>query len=264
MAIKIEVDKSRLKPSTIEGRDYGLAQITRASDRYNLEGLDLFHNWQTLLPTIRNINVEAYCQNFGNICGITDIKGTVFQDGETNLITKVAFDFPNTESSQAFLDVSSPFHRGSFRLQNVYDIENVITYQDFLIRYLEQINGHKIKYAHIYLGPSGEYSSQNLEIPKIILRSNIKNLTGDYFRQTFHEEAAYICGQFSTRLRTIKYTDRGIIDSVELDRTDGTSYHLHENHYYADHVSSPLQAAALHGVVASYYNNIITTSLSLD
>lgn len=79
-----------------------------------------------------------------------------------------------------------------------------------------------------------------------------------YWQERFEVEASNIAGRFGLTLGPVGFDDRGILRSFSIREGNACGYDLDSDDQYRGHnVNTPYQAAALHGIGASFINYLL-------
>ncbi|MFA4827455.1 MAG: hypothetical protein WC596_04390 [Candidatus Shapirobacteria bacterium] len=262
MAGKVEFAQGvAIRPTEIEGWDFSVPPIRWTGDHYGFENLRLPNDWQKASPRL-----TAKPQDWGNylenLCQERKFDWNLQIDGETGLVTEIKLRNLRQES-RVYLDTGFG-HSGVYRgerfdsTQMVNDLHMAVIYQKFLARYLSFISGDKPLYPYIDKC-SNQYCSRDLALPPKVVRFPTSYDYGRY-QQGFDRKACQISGQFGLRqLPRVCFDENGLLTNIQIDNSKACDYNLDHSsrEYYPHNVDNACEAAALHGIAATFINDLI-------
>jgi hypothetical protein len=222
---------------------------------YRFSNLHLPIGWQEQIPNLRQISKEGFSELLGIECrnfSLTPVN--IRFDSKTNILTEITV---KTESETANLYLDAPsYGNGVYRGENVRNLAAAIVLHKTAARFLNQVNS-KNQYSYID-GKRGSFFSVDLNVPEEFLKSK-ERLTTDLWQYRFEVEASNIAGRFGESLARLEFNDIGILQSFELKDGNATNYHFSDliSGYSSNNVDRLSQAAALHGIGASFINGLL-------
>jgi len=187
---------------------------------------------------------------------------------DTNkILTKLIIS--NGDKSEVSLELGGRFfrevERAEYTTKNLSKIGSAVLVQALISDYLSigwGNDGFRYGYIGYVGGDMGSYFPAELEIPKTINLDEM--VTNEYYQEYFRDNANNIAGRFGTNLKNIEFTKNGLLHLAEVDGVNGCYYSLDGasrgkfgRQYNCHNVDNARQAAALHGIVASYVNFLL-------
>lgn len=255
-------------PESIIGSPFKIPSILgQGSGRgFTFDGLHLPIDWEKAIPTLKQIDWEGFYTFFAEQCKQDDLKpGKISVDSKTGIMTGISIK----SRPEASIKISNHFidrQAGIYEAENVNDINIAIRLQRTASAFLANVNrliGLDNTYSYID-GQGKNYYSANLSIPKHILETD-QSITNDYYKMSFKMRASNIAGRFGLTIRDIEFDNRGIPVYFGVNEGSACEYYLDPNNkqdgrYSGHNIDTPYQAAVLHGIGASFINDMVRRS----
>ena len=263
----IQTREQPVNPEVVWGSDFKIVQIIGlgSGQGFTFDGLNLPREWEANIPKLKQINPEVltdYCQN---LCEPWNFNLEKLHLDKNNVLKEVIIKNNKTQDL-SHLVLSEEFReqeRGIYVGKNINKIEPAIILQQIGCQFLRS-GWYENGYAIISGNPGSMFGSgfgsDNLKIPKKTFEGT-EVVTNSHYQQNFINDAHNIAGRFGENIRSIHFTPRGILSSVDVVG-DRVGYFLDlddkRNSKFTSHnVDTPEQAAVLHNIVASHINFIL-------
>lgn len=214
------------------------------------------HNWNLQTP-ISSQSIE----NLSDYIFNNRVPDYYFhRDKNTGLITTLRIKEVGIEIPASVSLVTTGPLSGIYRSGEIRNLVTALLIQKFFAYYLNQLKeSHYPDYPYIDGDFGQQWSSQDLRVPSIFEAMG-NQITTDQYQDSFLYKAHEIAGQFGRKLNYVKFDDLGALTYVQID-SDDCNYHLGSfNRQYNSHnVDNPFQAATLHGIVAQYINDRLSS-----
>lgn len=260
-----------INPDDIWGSEQKVIEIIGrgSGNGFTLKNANLPKGWDDNLAGIKNIDLTSLTDFYQYTCQKSgyNLEKASFDGNKilTELIIK--HNSSGDESKISLLD-NDFIHkeRGEYTTKNLSNIGAAVIFQYIISNYLDHGWGHDdFKYGTISKSVDNfvSYGPEDLEIPADIFKKD-GLITNKYYQEHFEYSAHNIAGRFGIDMEGLSFDDRGILTSVAVSG-DRTYYSLdrncswHDNQYSCHNVDCADQAVALHGIVASYINHLLSS-----
>lgn len=259
----IENSTAVINPDDINGYDFKVPLIVWRGDHYGLEELGLPNEWQQAIPRLTTTN---HPPNWGNLldtlCQDRNFDWGLQIHENTGLITEARIDNHHRKTR---VSLNTDFVRNSVYTEEIIDetkmiddLRVAIIYLKFFAHYLGFISDYKQLYPYID-GRPGYYGSEDLTLPPNVT-SSPKTIAHELWQQRFDKEASNIAGQFGRKVPRVCFDENGLLVNIQIDGSKACDYNLDHSSprkYYPHNVDHPWEAAALHGIAATFINELI-------
>lgn len=248
----------------IWGREFRVPAIVGKGSGagFDFSDLHLPRGWEEVIPKFKAINCERVRALFEQDCQERDLTpGEIEFDSATGILREITIR--TIPVSRLYLVDSFPkLQDGVYQGENVDNLQVAIILQRFAVNILNIVWPDKL-YPYIEGGERGcGYCSRNLKIPEEFLKTETL-LTDSYYQRNFEVQASNIAGRFGLTLRTISFDKRGFLDRFEVKEGNACGYYLERGggDYYGHNVDTPHQVAVLHGIGATFINDLLWRNL---
>lgn len=262
--------ETEITPETVLGSSFGVPAVEgEGSGRgFSFTNLHLPQGWEKAIPQLKDRDLQLTLKsNYAHYLNQSrlELRGVEF-DSKTGVLRGVTLG----PLPLSYVKLATPpsfsrqdKERGVYKALHVNDIDKAVAMLRITTAYLNFIADQidmRHKYAYI-LGHSGGYSSANLILPDKVLGSE-EPTTNEYYRFEFLLRAAHIAGTFGVTIRSVEFSEEGLLSFVELKEGNRCWYVLEQNtgqewEYVSHDVDNAYQAAALHAVCASFINSLL-------
>lgn len=266
---RVIIQDQLVNPDEVWGDKQRIVEIIGegSGNGFKLENANLPKGWDESLENVKRIDFDRYVQSTSAECDLFgyDLREVTFDNNK--ILTKLIV--ANGNGNETSLELGGDFYsrteRAEYSTKNLAKIGAAVLMQSLISDYLSYGWGDdNFRYGRIgFSGDSmGGYYPTDLEIPENI---NIDDaVTNEYYQEMFINNANNIAGRFGTNLKNIEFTKNGLLHIAEVDGVNGCYYSLegastgkYGRQFHCHNVDSPRQAAALHGIVASYINFLL-------
>lgn len=260
---KVICDEQTVNPDDFWGSKQRVIEIIGEGSGagFSLKHANLPLDWEKSLNRVREIKIEAYVKYIIDSCVAYKYKANEI-GFDNNILKKLIIADDSGDESRLLLGGDfRQIERAEYTTSNLRKIGTAVLFQSVLSHYLS-VGWSDENFRYGYIGKRddyiGAYYPRELEIPKSVDLS--QQVTNEYFQEGFKLRANNIAGRFGLDLNNIEFNEKGVLTSVEVNGTNGCYYNLRSetSHRYICHnVETANQAAALHGITASYINFLI-------
>lgn len=231
---------------------------------FKLQNANLPREWEKSLDCVKKIDLSRFADFHAEICVERAYKLEEMSFDSNNILTLASIrNLEDGLISEISLSDSWLFkrERGEYISNNLRKIGSAVIFQTMLSRYLGHGWGRNFDYGYIDGLGIGVYGPIDLKVPKDIFNKE-GQITGEDYQKDFCDKAHNIAGRFGLEMTNIDFDGRGILHTVNVTG-DRTYYSLEDcgynkrRQYVSHNVDRADQAAALHGIVASYINFLL-------
>jgi hypothetical protein len=252
-----------IRKDEITGRDFSVPLIRWTGYTYAVQNLNLPDNWQSAIPKLSAINPQKWGNSLDFLCTIDNFDWGLQVHENTGLITKVSIDTGERRTCVR-LNTSHNSQNGTYTAitESINcmsdDISVAFIYLKFFSDYLGFICGNDERYPYIE-HTQGGYFSPNLILPPEVVIPTESTPHEMCLRHDFDKTACNIAGQFGQQEPRVDFDKNGLLINIQLPYGEGLYYLNRKSprQYVADSVRFPLPAAALHGIAATFINELI-------
>jgi len=237
-----------------------------SGDGFKLKNANLPTDWQESLDNVKEIGIDRYASSISSVCNLQgyDLKEITFDTNK--ILTKLII--ANSNNNEVSLELGGNFReveRAEYTTKNLSKIGSAVLMQAIISNYLSTGWGDKT-FQYGYIGHTsdciGSYYPSELAIPRSINVDEI--VTSENYQESFKYDANNIAGRFGRDIKNIEFTKNGLLRFAEVNGVNGCYYSLENvsagkngRRYHCHNVDDARQAAALHGIVASYINSLL-------
>ena len=265
---RVITQEQAVNPDEVWGNNQRIVEIIGegSGSGFKIENANLPLNWEESLGNVNKIDFDKCAQLILCKCNLHgyNLKEITFDTNK--ILTRLIIS--NRDGNETSLKLDGNFReieKAKYTTENLAKIGSAVLMQSLISDYLSLGWGND-NFRYGYIGFSGEstggYFPANLKIPEAIKLDEV--VTNEYYQETFKNNANNIAGRFGTNLRNIEFTKNGLLHLAEVDGVNGCYYSLEGastesfgRQYHCHNVDSARQAAALHGIVASYINFLL-------
>lgn len=261
---KVICDNQTINPDSFWGGKQRIIEVIGEGSGagFSLKHANLPMDWEKSLDRVREIQIERFSKYIISSCAMYGYKTDEICFDSNNILKKLVIaDNPGEVSTLSLGGDFRQVGKAEYSTRNLSKIGAAVLLQSVLSHYLS-IGWSNENFRYGYIGKRddyiGAYYPRELEIPKSVDLS--QQVTNEYFQEGFKLRANNIAGRFGLDLNNIEFNEKGVLTSVEVNGTNGCYYNLRSetSHRYICHnVDTANQAAALHGITASYINFLI-------
>lgn len=250
-----------INPETIFGKEFRVPAIIGlgSGQGFEFSGLHLPRGWERAIPELRKIDYGRLDTLFTEYCLARGFNpGNLEYDSATGVLKELTIR--TTPISMLYLDRTFPREEeGIYRARNVNDLRAAIILQRMAVVAFLNFTKQEVLYPYIDGGEEDRgYYSANLSIPREFLKPE-KPLTNEYYQRRFEVRASNIAGRFGLTLKTLHFNEQGIPSPFDVEEGNACGYILDDNgKYYGHNVDAPDQVAVLHGIAASFINDLLS------
>ncbi|MDO8570776.1 MAG: hypothetical protein Q7R97_04295 [Candidatus Daviesbacteria bacterium] len=258
------MSERKIDSENIWGREFRVPSVVgEGSGRgFQFSGLHIPKDWDTISDKIKIFKPANLQSFFEDVCErFQQIPGSIIFDSKTGILKSLSIKTKPVSSLK--LDTEFPNQsEGIYQGENVKNLKTAIALQrtagSWLWYLWHELDPKLSQYYGLIDGDPGSYYSRGLEIPREFLESE-ESVSNDYFRERFQLNASNIAGRFGLTLRTMHFNEKGILHSYDIEEGNGCCYFIdsgNRGRYIGHNVDTPVQAAVLHGIGASFINSL--------
>lgn len=264
---EIRTRARKVNPEEVWGSHYQVPEIIGqgSGSGFTLKGLHLPKEWENQAKRLESINPEVMANTCQEYCSPWEFSLRKLRLDNNNVLKEVVIK-NNKTNRCCRLSLSGSYfdqEKGIYISEDLKTIEPAIILQQIGCTFLRagwHENGYPCVSGNRRTGFGPGFGQNCLQIPEkyyygtdIVTRAN--------YQEKFINNAHNIAGRFGTEIRSIHFSPRGILDSVDV-QGDRTGYFLDlddkNNPRFSSHnVDTPEQATVLHNIIASHINFLL-------